>query len=404
MRRAFKYRWYPTSEQAALLMRTFGCVRYVWNRALAERTDAWRQRQQHTRYEDTSAWLTQWKRDADTWWLTEVSSVPLQQTLRHQQSALRRFFDKRARYPRFKSKRRSKASAEFTRSAFRRRDGQLHLAKLAEPLDIRWSRPLPDGAEPSTVTVSRDRVGRWFVSIAVDDPTLPDVLPAADAVVGVDLGLAALVVLSTGETVTNLRHERRDRQRLARGQRNLSRTQEGSNNRNKAARKVARIHARIVDRRRVPGPLRVERSETNNLSTRLIRENQTIVVEDLNVAGMVSNRSLARSISDAAWGELVRQLEYKAAWYGRAVVRVDRWYPSSKRCSDCGWIIHDLPLNFREWTCAQCGVVHDRDHNAARNILAAGLAVPTCGEGVRPPQHTAGNATLAETGTSTREG
>ena len=233
------------------------------------------------------------------------------------------------------------------------------------------------------------------MSILVEDPTLPDPLQAADAAVGVDLGLTAFAVLSTGQPVANPRHERRDRRRLARAQRDLSRKQKGSNNRYKVARKVARIHARIVDRRR---------DHLHKLSTRLIRENQTVVVEDLNVAGMVSNHSLARSISDAAWGELVRQLEYKAAWYGRILVKVDRWYPSSKRCSDCGWIIHDLPLDVREWTCENCRVVHDRDHNAARNVLAAGLAVTACGEGVRPPQRTAGNATLVETGTSTREG
>jgi putative transposase len=399
MRRAFKYRWYPTPEQAALLARTFGCVRYVWNRALAERTDAWHQRKEHTSYEDTSAWLTQWKRHADTGWLNEVSSVPLQQTLRHQQTALRRFFDKTSRYPRFKSRRRSKASAEFTRSAFRWRDGQLWLAKLAEPLDTVWSRPLPDGAQPSTVTVSRDRAGRWFVSILVDDPTIPNPLPATDAAIGIDLGLTAFAVLSTGQKIANPRHERRDRERLARAQRNLARKQIGSRNRWKAARKVARIHARIhariADRRR---------DQLHELSTRLIRENQTVAVEDLNVAGMVRNHSLARSISDAAWSELVRQLEYKAAWYGRTLVKVDRWYPSSKCCWYCGWIRESLLLDVREWTCAHCGAVHDRDHNAARNILAAGLAVAACGEGVRPPQPDAGNATLVETGTSIREG
>jgi putative transposase len=367
----------------------------VWNRALSKRTDAWRQRQQPTCYEDTSAWLTQWKRDADIAWLNEVSSVPPQQTLRHQQAALGRFFDKASLYPRFKSKRRSKASAEFTRSAFRWRDGQLWLAKLDEPLDIRWSRPLPDGARPSTVTVSRDRAGRWFVSIVVDDPTIPDPLPATDAAVGVDLGLTAFAVLSTGEKITNPRHEQRDRQRLARAQRSLSRKQKGSNNRWKAARTVARIHARIADRRR---------DHLHKLSTRLIRENQTVVVEDLNVRGMARNHSLARSISDAAWGELVRQLEYKAAWYGRTLVRVDRWYPSSKRCSDCGWIREPLPLEVRVWTCDSCGVVHDRDVNAATNICAEGLSVLACGEGVRPPRRHTGNVALVETGTSTREG
>jgi putative transposase len=393
MQRAFKYRWYPTSEQADLLARTFGCVRYVWNRALSIRTDAWHERRQHARYEDTSAWLTEWKgSDPDCVWLNEVSSVPLQQTLRHQQTAFRRFFDKTARYPRFKSKHKSKASAEFTRSAFKWRDGKLFLAKLTDPVHIVWSRPLPDGAEPSTVTVSRDRGGRWFVSIRIDDPSLPNPLPRSDHTVGVDVGINHLAVLSTGEKIDNPRHEARDRERLARAQRNLARKQKGSNNRCKTARKVARIHARIADRRQ---------DHRHKLSTRLIRENQTVVVEDLNVAGMVANHALARSISDAAWGELVRQLEYKAAWYGRTLVKVDRWYPSTKRCADCGWIVADLALSARTWTCPQCGVAHDRDHNAAINILAAGLAVTACGDGVRPANI---GAAVSETGTSTREG
>jgi putative transposase len=393
MQRAFRYRWYPTSEQADLLARTFGCVRYVWNRALAERTEAWYERQQRIRYKDTSAWLTEWKRsDHDVAWLNEVSCVPLQQTLRHQQTAFRRFFDKTARYPRFKSKRTSKASAEFTRSAFTWRDGKLFLAKLADPLDIVWSRPLPDDAEPSTVTVSRDRAGWWFVSILVDDPSLPNPLPRSDTTVGLDVGINHLAVLSTGEKIANPRHETRDRTRLAKAQRNLARTQKGSNNRRKAARKVARVHARIVDRRR---------DHLHKLSTRIVRENQTVVVEDLNVAGMVQNRSLARSISDVAWGELVRQLDYKAAWYDRTLVKVDRWYPSTKRCSNCGWIREHLALSERVWTCRLCGVAHDRDVNAALNVLAAGLAVAACGDGVRPANI---GAAVSETGTSTREG
>ncbi|MER6923949.1 transposase, partial [Streptomyces spiralis] len=173
VKRAFKYRFYPTDEQAAELSRTFGCVRLVYNKALQERTRAWYGEQRRLSYVESSAALTQWKKTEELAFLAEVSSVPLQQALRHLQTAFANFFARRAKYPRFKSRKRSRASAEYTRSAFKWCDGQLTLAKMAEPLDIRWSRPLPEGAEPSTVTVSRDAAGRWFVSLLCEDTIAP---------------------------------------------------------------------------------------------------------------------------------------------------------------------------------------------------------------------------------------
>src|SRR4249920_206821 len=214
VKRAFKYRCYPSDWQAQELNRTFGCVRKVYNLALGARTAAWYGEQRRVNYNETSAMLTAWKREPELAFLGEVSSVPLQQTLRHLQGAFTNFFEKRARYPTFKSKRRSRASAEYTRSAFRWRDGQLTLAKMTGPLAIRWSRPLPEGAEPSTVTVSRDSAGRWHVSLLCEVSVQDG--PPTDAVVGVDAGITSLVALSTGEKVTNPRHERRDRARLAR--------------------------------------------------------------------------------------------------------------------------------------------------------------------------------------------
>jgi putative transposase len=248
VKRAYKYRFYPSPEQAAELIRTFGCVRKVWNLALEARTTAWRQRHEHVSYLQSSALLTQWKHSGELGYLNQVSSVPLQQALRHLQSAYARFWQKQARYPRYKSRKKSRASAEYTRSAFRYRDGQLHLAKMTAPLAIVWSRPLPDGAEPSTVTVSRDRAGRWFVSLLCECAVEPH--PASATAVGVDAGITSLVALSTGEKIPNPRHERRDRARLARAQRRLARTRKGSANRDKARVKVARVHARIADRRR----------------------------------------------------------------------------------------------------------------------------------------------------------
>jgi putative transposase len=379
-KRAFKYRFYPTDAQAAELSRTFGCVRKVYNMALEARTDAWTLRQERINYNATSAMLTAWKKTEELAYLNEVSSVPLQQTLRHLQAAFTNFFAKRAKYPRFKSKKRSRASAEYTTSAFRFRDGELTLAKMSEPLEIVWSRPLPEGAAPSTVTVSRDAAGRWFVSLLCEDPGVKP-LPANGTAIGVDAGLDHLLTLSTGEKITNPRHERRDRARLAKAQRELSRKAEGDGaNRAKARRKVARIHARIADRRQ---------DFLHKITTRLVRENQTIVIEDLTVRNLLKNGALARAISDAAWWQFRSMLEYKAAWYSRDVVAVDRWFPSSKLCSACGALAETMPLNVRTWTC-DCGTTHDRDVNAAKNLLAAGLAVSACGAGVRPSRSSPG--------------
>ncbi|MDQ0956492.1 putative transposase [Streptomyces sp. B4I13] len=373
VKRAFKYRFYPTDEQAAELSRTFGCARLVYNKALEDRTRAWYVEQRRVSYVQSSAALTKWKKTEELAFLTEVSSVPLQQALRHLQTAFANFFAKRAKYPRYKSRKKSRASAEYTRSAFTWREGQLTLAKMAEPLDIRWSRPLPQGSVPTTVTVSRDAAGRWFVSLLCDDRVAP--APATTSAVGVDAGITSLVTLSTGEKIANLRHERRDRARLAKAQRELSRKAKGSANREKARRKAAKVHARIADRRR---------DVLHKLSTRLVRENQTVVIEDLTVRNLLKNGRLARAVSDAAWTDLRSMLEYECAWYGRELVVIDRWFPSSKLCGVCGTVAAKMPLNVREWTCDNCGAVHDRDVNAARNILAAGLAASAGGDGVRP--------------------
>jgi putative transposase len=372
VKRAFKYRFYPTDEQAAELSRTFGCVRLVYNKALEERTRAWYGEQRRVSYVQSSAALTQWKKTEEYAFLTEVSSVPLQQALRHLQTAFGNFFAKRAKYPRYKSRKRSRASAEYTRSAFKWHDGKLTLAKMHEPLDIRWSRPLPEAAEPTTVTVSCDSAGRWFVSVLCDDHIVP--AQATTNAVGIDAGITSLVTLSTGEKVANPKHERRDRTRLAKAQRKLSRKAKGSANQEKARRRVAKVYSRIADRRR---------DFLHKLTTRLVRENQTVVIEDLTVRNLVKHHSLARAISDASWTKLRSMLEYKCAWYGRELVVIDRWFPSSKLCGACGSVRETLPLNVREWTC-DCGTTHDRDVNAARNILAAGLAASACGDGVRP--------------------
>ncbi|MCX4647959.1 MULTISPECIES: RNA-guided endonuclease TnpB family protein [unclassified Streptomyces] len=392
VKRAFKYRFYPTDAQAAELSRTFGCVRKVYNLALAARTEAWA-RQERINYNATSAMLTAWKKTGELAFLNDVSSVPLQQCLRHLQTAFSNFFAKRARYPRFKSRKKSRRSAEYTSSGFRFRAGGLTLAKMNEPLDVVWSRPLPEGVSPSTVTVSQDGAGRWFVSLLCEDPAVKR-LAATGSAVGIDVGLDHLLTQSTGEKIANPRHERKDRALLAKAQRSLSRKAKGDgSNRVKARRKVAKIHARITDRRR---------DHLHKLTTRLVRDNQTIVIEDLTVRNMVKNRKLARAISDAAWSDFRSMLEYKAAWYGREVIAVDRFFPSSKLCSHCGTLQGTMPLNVRTWTC-DCGTTHDRDVNAARNLLAAGLAVTVCGAGVRPQRSSPGGQSATKQKTPRRE-
>jgi len=370
-----KFRFYPTPEQENLLRRTLGCVRLVYNKALSARTEAWYERFERVGYSQTSSMLTEWKKEEELDFLNEVSSVPLQQSLRHLQTAFTNFFAGRAKYPNFKKKRLG-GSAEFSKAAFKWRNGKVYIAKCFEPLPIRWSRQLPKGCSPSTITVKLEPSGRWFVSLRINDPTDHKLKPV-DKKVGIDLGITSLFTTSDGVKVSNPKHFDRLYKKLRLASSSLSRKIQGSLNREKVRVKVARISAKIADARR---------DHTHKLTTQLIRENQTIVVEDLAVKNMVKNHKLARAISDANWGELIRQLTYKAEWYGRELIKIDRWFPSSKRCSNCGYVVEKLPLKIREWDCPKCNSHHDRDHNASINILAAGLAVLVCGATVRAEQ------------------
>ncbi|MDI3386073.1 RNA-guided endonuclease TnpB family protein [Streptomyces sp. B-S-A8] len=387
VKRAFRYRFHPTEEQAAELSRTFGCVRRVYNMALQTRREAWAVRGERVTCQETSALLTAWKKTEEYAYLRAVSSVPLQQSLRHLQAAFSAFFSGHSRHPRFKSRKRSKRSAEYTASGFRYCDGRLRLAKMSEPLDIVWSRPLPPGVSPTTVTVTQDRSGRWFVSLLMTDEVAA--LPPVASAVGVDAGIHSLVALSSGEKVPNPRFGKNAQARLARAQRSVSRKQPGSRNHDKARAKAARIHARIADRRN---------DFLHKLSTRLVRENQTIVIEDLAVRNMLRNPRLAGAISDASWGRLRFMLTYKSHWYGRELIVIDRFCPTSKTCSHCGHLVADLPLRIRNWVCPACGAHHDRDVNAARTTLAAGLAVSACGADVGPERRLSGRAVGVEAG------
>ncbi len=367
-KRAYQFRFYPDQQQEKLLARTFGCVRFVYNHILRYRTDVYHQAQIKVNYSGANAKLTEIKQLPEFAFLNEVSSVPLQQCLRNQQTAFKNFFEGRAKYPTFKSKK-HRQSVEFTYRAFTFKDGELKLAKCDKPLDIRWSQQLP--ADPSTVTVSKDQAGRYFVSCLCEfEPTL---LPVTDKKIGIDVGIKDLFVTSDGFKSGNPRHTLKYAKQLAKAQRKLAKKKLGSKNRAKAKWKVARIHAKISDGRL---------DNLHKLSHRLVNENQVICAENLAVKNMIKNPKLAKHIADASWGEFTRQLAYKADWAGRTYIEIDRFFPSSKRCSCCGFVKDKLLLDVRSWECPECGTPHDRDVNAARNVLAAGLAVLAFGENV----------------------
>jgi putative transposase len=378
---AYRCRAYPDQAQQAMLNRTFGCVRVVWNRTLAARQARYAADGTGTSYAQADRSLTAMKKDPGLAFLNEVSCVPLQQALRHQHQAFAAFFARRARYPRFKS-RRSRQSAHYTRSAFTLRGGELRLAKMPAPVLFVWSWPDVDLTvlNPATVIISRESDGRWYVTFTADTtaPNTPQIDPGR--AVGVDLGLTDFAVTSAGERIANPRHLERKARSLARYQRRMARHQKGSANRAKATAKAACAHRKV----------RHARADfLHRASTWLVRTADLIVIEDLAVASMIRNRHLARAISDCGWGEFRRQLEYKCQRYGRRLVVIDRWYPSSKMCSVCGYLLAELSLGIRHWTCPSCGTRHDRDINAAKNILAAGRAVArgspgdACGAGVR---------------------
>src|SRR6266487_1012916 len=335
MRTAYRRRAYPDTEQVSVLNRTFGCVRVVWNRTLAWRHGRYHGQQTRTDFAQANAYLTAMKASEGLDWLNEVSSVPLQQAIRHQQVAFSNFFAGRARYPRYKS-RTGRQSAEYTRSGFRYRDGRLFLAKMSTPLEFVWSWPGVDATsmDPTTVTVSRDPCGRWYVSFAVDVAD-PGQLPATGAVVGVDLGIKDFAVTSDGEKIPNPRRLARRERNLARYQRRMARCQKGSANRAKARAKVARAHRKV----------RAARADfVHRAAARLVRDHDVIVIEDLAVRNIVRNRALAKAISDCGWGVFRRMIEYKAVRAGRRLIVIDRWYPSSKTCSSCGHLLAVLSL------------------------------------------------------------
>ncbi|WP_264930357.1 transposase [Streptomyces sp. A012304] len=385
MQLRYAFRLYPDVAQRAALARAFGCARVVFNDAVRAREDARTAGQPFpTAGQLSRKLITEAKQTKERSWLSEVSAVVLQQSLRDAETAYRNFFASlkgtrkgpKLGAPCFKSRKDARQSIRFTANArWNMTDsGRLNLPKIGA-VKVKWSRALP--ATPTSVTVVRDAAGRFFASFVIDtDPAVDAArMPETDRSIGIDLGLTHFAVLSDGTKIDSPRFLRRAEKKLKKAQRELSRKQKGSKNRAKARLKVARAHAKVADARR---------EFHHQLSTKLICENQGIAVEDLSVVGLARTR-LAKSVHDAGWAQFIGMLEYKAARYGRTLVKIGRFEPTSQTCSTCGAVDGPKPLNVREWTCTACGTVHDRDTNAARNIkTAAGLAVSACGAPVRP--------------------
>ncbi|MDJ0577756.1 MAG: RNA-guided endonuclease TnpB family protein, partial [Xenococcaceae cyanobacterium MO_234.B1] len=349
--RGFKYRFYPTSAQRLELAQTFGCTRFIYNWALSLRTNSYYQDNVSLSYTDTSNALTKLKKDPDKAWLKAVSSVPLQQGLRHLNTAFQNFFKGKTKYPKFKKKS-NRQSAHYAPNAFKWVDGKLTLAKMSQPLKIKWSRYFT--GEPKSVTISLCPSNRYFVSFLVEEE-LEQWGRARDEI-GIDLGIKDVVVCSNGFASGNPKHYQKYQTRLKTLQRRLAKKEKGSNNRHKARLKVAKLHAKIADCRK---------DFLHKLSTKLVSESQAIYTETLAVKNMMANHKLAKAIADCGWGEFLRQLEYKAKWHDRKIGAIDRWKPSSKRCNPCGHVLDKLPLEIREWTCPSCNSLNLRDKNAA---------------------------------------
>lgn len=356
IQRSYKFRYYPTQAQAQQLAKEFGNARYVWNRALAFRQEAYKLRGERLNYVGLSKLIPEWKK-VDAEFLKETTSGCLTQALIDQDKAYKNFFEGRAKYPKFKKKH-NQQSVRYQLDqriiATNYKPGFLRLPKLGE-VKLAWSR-MPQGI-PKMATVSRDCAGRYWVSMSITEEIQQ--LPQKTNAVGVDVGVKDVAVTSDGYHSGAPKFTRKYERKLKRQQRKLSHMVKGSNRWKKQKTVVAKVHAKIADCRK---------DWTHKLTHMLIAENSVIGMEDLNVKGMMANRKLSKAVADSGLHEFRRQMEYKAAWHGRTIVLADRWFASSKTCSCCGQIKSDLKLSDRIYRC-DCGLVMDRDENAAQNLL-----------------------------------
>lgn len=386
--RAYKFRLYPNKEQQESFARHFSCCRFLYNHFLRKRIDHYianrgKDGRKGLSYRDTALMLTKLKRDPDYVWLNEVNSQSLQQSLRDLDRAYRSFFAKHTRFPRFKGKN-AKQSFHAPQN-FWIENGKLRLPKVPGLIKMVIHRPVE--GKMKSVTVSRTKTDKYFASMLYEaEIPVPEY---KGGMIGIDLGLRDFIVTSKGKRVKAPQYLRKSERRLRRLQRQLSRRKRGSKGREKARLAVAKQHEKTRNQR---GDF------LHKLSRRLVDENQVIHAESLAVKNMMHNHYLAKSIADAGWGEFLRQLSYKGAWYGCRINQIDRFFPSSKRCHNCGYIHSLLKLSDREWICPECGTVHDRDENAAINIELFGTAgaagIYASGEGVRCPLRDAASLKL----------
>ena len=374
----YRYRIYPSPGQRQALARTFGCARVVYNDCLRLRDTCHAAGEKISDTEVQRRVVTLAKQTPERAWLGEVASVALVQACQDARRAYRNWFDslsgkrkgRKAGHPAFRRKH-QRQSVRFTRNGFSLHEERLYVAKVGD-IKVEWSRDLP--SVPSSVTVIREPDGRYYASFVVEREATP--LPACNRDAGIDLGLASLAVTSDGEVIGNPRFLRAKERKLARAQRALARKQKGSANRGKARHRVAVLHRKVRETRL---------DHAHKTALKLVRDNQAVYAEDLCVSGLARTR-LAKSVHDAGWSQFLRLIEEKAAQYGREFRRVGRFEPTSQVCSACGVKDGPKPLNIREWMCAACGTVHDRDVNAAKNVLALGRreSLNACGGQVRP--------------------